>query len=174
MTTSSDHEKYTVVQKEWPLRFKQHGFVAYCYDTMDCSVLYDDDYFVKDEDGKVTPSTSSYGPDYRKNWGGGAHLGIRNFPSPATVAWKTKDGISLVAKVDIAGIFKDQRILHNVAKDEIPEGAKITVPTIILVVDGRTINVYMKAHIPLRQPSIPGNKYSDFKNDLVLAYRHTY
>ena len=173
MSTSNKTEKYTTVPNEWPLQFEKHNFVAYCYDTVGCSVLYNDDYFVKDDEDKVTTSSSSYGPSYQKNWGGGAHLGIKNFPSPAVVSWKTKEGDLLVAKIDIAEIFKDQRILHNVTRDELPTETVATVgdPTIILEVNNRTINVYMREMIYLKDSEA---RHGDFRDEVILAYSHTY
>jgi hypothetical protein len=175
MSTSSQNtnEKYTVVPTEWPLRFKKHSFSAHCYDTIGCRVLYNNDYMVMREKDEVSRSSASIGENYRDGWSG-IYLGIQNFPDPAVVTWRSKDGVAHEAKIDIAEIFKDRKILHVVSREDIPEGAVISSPDIILEVNNRTINVYMKAHIPLKAPSIPGNKYSDFKNDLMLAYSHTY
>jgi hypothetical protein len=175
MSTSSSNtkEKYTVVPVEWPLRFKTHSFSASCYDTIGCRVLYNNDYMVMDEKDKVSRSSASIGANYKDGWSG-IYIGIENFPGPAMATWRSKDGVAHEAKIDFAEIFKDQLILHKVAREDIPEGAIISSPAIILEVNDRTIRVYMKAHIPLKEPSIPGNKYSDFKNDLILAYSHTY
>jgi len=41
-------------------------------------------------------------------------------------------------------------------------------------VNDRTINVYMKAFVPTRVPQIPGNEYSHFRNELILAWSKTY
>jgi hypothetical protein len=176
MSTSSQktNEKYTVVPVEWPLRFKKHSFSAHCYDTIGCRVLYYDDYMVMHEKDKVSGSSASIGANYQNAWGSVAYLGIENFPSPAVVTWRSKDGVPHEAEIDIAEIFKDQKILHKVSREDIPEGAMIASPHIVLEVNDRTIKVYMKAHIPLKAPSIVGNKHSDFKNDLMLAYSHTY
>ncbi len=173
MTTTDNTKATSMASAEWPLAFKQHNFVAYCYDTTGCSVLYKDDYYVKDDEDKVTAPSSSYGQNYRKNWGGGAQLGIRNFPSPAIVAWSSKDGAKHEAKIDIADIFRDQKILHNVPREELP-GDTIAVagdPTIILEVNNRTINVYMRAAVALKDTE---TRHSDFRDEVILAYSHTY
>ena len=47
-------------------------------------------------------------------------------------------------------------------------------PDIILEVNDRTINVYMRAFVPTRELQIPGNKYSGFRDDLILAWSRTY
>ncbi|MFL7958650.1 hypothetical protein ACKAWT_19825 [Xanthomonas vasicola] len=38
----------------------------------------------------------------------------------------------------------------------------------------RTINVYMKAMVQTTVQQKPGNEYSYFRNDLILAYTKTY
>ncbi|MDM0052216.1 hypothetical protein [Variovorax sp. J22R115] len=47
-------------------------------------------------------------------------------------------------------------------------------PAIILEVNDRTINVYMRAHISTKELQVPGNRYSDFRNDLIKAFSQTY
>jgi len=174
-STSNSGKTSTPVPNEFPLRFKSHGFAAYCYDTKGCSVLYNDDYKVQDDEDKVTSSSASYGPNYQNNWGAGSEVGIRNFPGPVIVKWQSKSGAAHEAKIDIAEIFKDQRILHKVPENEIPEGwAHNISPTIILEVNDNKINVYMTAHIATKTLRDPANKYSDFRKDIILAYSHTY
>lgn len=172
MSTSHKNEKYTAVKNEWPLRFEKHSFSARCYDTVGCKVLYNDFYHIEKVENEISPPPEN--DQYQESWTKMPYGGIENFPSAAVVSWRSKDGAAHQEKVDIAGIFKDQKILHNVKAEEIPEGAKIASPDIILVVNDRTINVYMKAYIPLKEPRIPGNKYSTHVNELVLAYSHTY
>jgi hypothetical protein len=172
MSTTHKNEKYTVVKNEWPLRFEKHSFSARCYETVGCKVLYNDFYHVKKEENEISPAPEN--DQYQDSWTKMPYGGIENFPPAAVVSWRSKDGVSHEEKVDIANIFKDQKVLHNVKEEEIPEGAKIPSPDIILVVNDRTINVYMRAYIPLKEPRIPGNKYSTHANELVLAYSQTY
>jgi len=47
-------------------------------------------------------------------------------------------------------------------------------PGIFLEVNDRTISVYMKAFIATRAEQIPGNKDSDFRDDVILAWTHAY
>ena len=105
---------------------------------------------------------------------GASHLAIRNFPPPAQVSWRAKDGTSLQAQVDMAEIFKDGLIRHNLKREEISEAGSIPSPDIILEVNDRTINVYMRAYIPTKEFQIPGNKYSKHRNDLIKVYSRTY
>jgi hypothetical protein len=155
-------------QKKADLRFSTHNFAAYCFDTMACRVLYNNRYEAR-EDKLSLPLTQEFFGRMDA-----VTLGVANFPPPAVVTWQSKDGMAHEATVDIGEIFKDQRILHNVLEKDIPEDADTDDPGIILVVNDRTISVYMRAFIPLKEPAIPGNEYSYFQDDLVLAYSHTY
>jgi hypothetical protein len=162
----------TLVPNEFPLRFKKHNFEAHCYNAIGCSVFYAGVYQIKNEPLEVSPAPRV--ADYQRYWGGALHIGIDNFPAPVRLEWKSLDGIAHRAEIDIGAIFKDQIILHDVSELEIPAGARIIPPSILLEVDDRTVRVYMKARIPTRQPQIPGNRHSDFRDDLILAWSGTY
>lgn len=158
---------------KWPLKFKEHKFSARCYDTLTCSVWY-----AGLDQGREDPSPPStkFGPGYLDNWQGG-HVGIRNFPGPAEVTWRSKDGSHLEAEVDIAAIFRDELIRHNVPRDDIPElpdGKYRGDPSILLEVNDRTIRVYTRAMIFTRTFRKPGNPYSNFRNDLILVKTYKY
>ena len=161
---------------EWPLRFKEHNFGARCYDTLECSVAYNN----FDHGGvyreKPSPSSASRGPDYLKGWNGG-YLGVKNFPSPAKVVWRTKDGVEHQAEIDIGEIFKDQVVLHHVPRGEVadlPDGKFGDSPSILLEVNATIIRVYMKAHVYTKHLQIPGNPYSSVRRDLILVRTYTY
>lgn len=158
---------------DWPLKFVRHSFGAYCYDTIGCKVLYAGLPHGARDENEVSPPASSRGRDYRKNWNAG-HLALPNFPPPAVVTWRSKDGTAHEAQVDIGGIFKDGLILHDVPREDIREGVSIHNPGIVLEVNDRTINVYMRAFIPTKELQIPGNRYSGHRDDLVLAWTQTY
>jgi hypothetical protein len=167
-THDSSHSSDTLSQKKADLRFTTHNFAAWCFDTLSCRVLYNNRYEAR-EDKLSLPLTQEF---FRRM--DAVTLGIANFPPPAVVTWQSKDGVAHEATVDIGEIFKDQRILHNVSEKDIPEDAYVGPPGIILVVNDRTISVYMKAFIPLKEPRVPGNSNSDYRKDLVLAYSRTY
>ncbi|MEV8520540.1 hypothetical protein ABZR86_12160 [Dyella marensis] len=157
-----------------PLHFKRHNFEAQCYDTIGCSVAYNGRYQVQKGADEVSPPKPA--GDNRKAWGS-TELGIRNFPAPAEVRWKSKDGSAHEAQVDIARIFKDELIWHKVPKAEMAdfyEGPVAGAPDIYLEVDDRTINVYTAMFIPTRNEQIPGNKDSDFRKDIFLVWSKTY
>lgn len=160
--------------RQVPLHFKRHNFEAFCYDATGCSIMYNGRYQVQKGEGEASPPKPA--GDYREGWGS-AELGISNFPAPAEVRWKSKDGTAHEAKVDIAQIFKDELIWHNVPKEAMTDfysGPVAGAPDIYLEVDDRTISVYTAMFIPTRQPQVPGNKDSDFRKDIFLVWSRTY
>ena len=175
-TTHSDSASSNPAHRKpvkWPLRFKSHNFEARCYDTLDCSVIYDN---FDHGEHEPTRSSASYGPDYLKGWRGG-YLGVHNVPEPAKVTWRTKDGVEHRAEIDIGEIFKDKLIRHNVAREELSEfvsDESLSDPSILLEVNDHTIRVYMSAFIPTRHEQTPGNKYSDFRDDVILVRTYAF
>lgn len=160
-----------------PLRFASHNFDAYCYNAIGCHVVYDNfDFTGSEQDPDDAVSGSPPPGDFKAQWSA-SYLGIKNFPAPAEVRWKSADGVLHEAKVDMAAIFKDQLVWHKVPKTDMADffrGPVAGEPGIILEVNDRTINVYMKMFIPTRTEQIAGNKYSDFRNDLFLVWTHSY
>lgn len=154
----------------WPLKFLRHDFSSQCFNTRDCTISYAN--FPHHWNEPQGP-WQSYGDDH-KNFFQSAELSIANFPSPAVLDWISKDGSAHHAIVDMAEIFRDLLIRHKVPRDEVKEGVSIGNPTIALEVDDRTVNVYMIAHIPTKHLQIPGNKYSDFRSDMIKVYSKTY
>jgi hypothetical protein len=160
-----------VVRNTFPLKFKSHAFGAYCFNTVGCKVLYANMYHVRKNENEISPPPL---PDYL-NRVSASTIGIDNFPPAAVVTWHSLDGKPHEAKVDIGAIFKDQRILHHVPEDQIPtETAAFDGASIILVVDDRTINVYMKTTIYLKKPRDPSNPRSTRVHEMTLAYTRTY
>jgi hypothetical protein len=156
----------------FPLRFVVHDFDAYCFNTLACTVIYNNYDFTRLDAHK--PSGPPPSADYREHWPFASHIGISNFPPPAEVRWTSLDGASHEAQVDIGAIFKDQRVLYHVPDAEIPDRSWDGEPGIFLEVNDRTINVYMKAFIATKTAKISGNKYSNARADVILAWTHTY
>ena len=159
--------------KEWPLRFDSHKFGVRCYDTLECSVQY-----ARFEHGDETPSppSATYGSGYLDNWSG-LHGMIRNFPDPAVVSWRSKDGAAHRAEIDVGAIFSDELVRHDVPREEmaeLPNGEYQHEPSILLEVNDRTIRVYMRAFVPTKKLQIPGNPYSDAREKLVLVETFSY
>ena len=162
---------YSNVNPEWPLKFRAHYFGAHCFDTQHCEILYRG--FPHGADSGPSPSVASYGRPLEKLLSAGRGP-IPNFPPPAKVTWRSKDGTSHEAEIDIGEIFKDQLIRHNVAREDATDIPTSGMPGIILEVNDRTINVYMRAIIATKELQKPGNPHSDFRNDLIKAFSKTY
>ncbi|MEN1928897.1 hypothetical protein WCE37_07850 [Luteimonas sp. MJ250] len=157
----------------WPLKFKKHNLGIHCFDTYGCKVVYDGRVQAMDDPEVLQRSSASLGADYRRNWLGG-RLGFRNFPPPAKVSWRSKDGVAHETSIDFGEIFKDQLVRHNVPRKKIPSFATFRNPDIFLEVNDRTIRVYMLASIPLKEPRIPGNRFSTMERDLILAHTESF
>lgn len=167
-TSKRDPETY-------PLHFKKHNFEAYCYNTQNCKVVYDNANQTIYATGK--PSAAPRSAEYRNKWGGASYLGVRNFPGPAQIEWTSLDGGEHRAQIDLSEIFKDELILHKTPIEEIPEKAfkgPAGAPNIFVEVNDRTVTVYMKMLIPTKEPQIPGNANSRFRDDLIKAWSQTY
>jgi len=170
MAEEHSERQAQIVNGELKVPFSSHKFSAYCFDTLKCRVLYNGRYDISDQ-GPSRALTDAIRKNLDASW-----LGIPNFPPPARVTWVAKDGTEHQADVDIAKIFEDQIVLYSQELDvyDVPLDRRFLDPGIVLVVDNRTINVYMKAMIPLLHPTIPDNQYSDFRKDLVLAFSQDY
>lgn len=157
---------------DWPLRFTGHWFAAYSYSTYGCKVKYAR-YHMDDPEDVLQLSSASIGDKYPNNLGA-SYGPIRSFPPPAVVTWRSKDGTSLRAEVDIAEIFKDRLIRHNLKREEVSTNASGITPGIILEVNDRAINVYMRAFISTKEEQRPGHPHSNYRNDLVKVFSQTY
>lgn len=159
--------------REVPLRFARHDFAAYCFNAVDCVVIYNNHNFGALDPGEVSPPPK---PDYKERLKA-TYIGIQNFPAPAQVRWKSLDGVAHEAQVDIGAIFSEQLIWHDVPKDDmLPfyEGPVAGSPDIMLEVNDRTVSVYTRMFIPTRSERVPGNKHSNYRSDLFLAWSRTY
>jgi hypothetical protein len=164
---------YTNVGAEWPLKFRAHYFGISTYSTYGCRVEYAGRVRVDEPADRLQPSSEALGSRYPDNMTAGAGP-IGNFPSPAKVSWRSKDGTALQAEIDIGEIFKDELIRHRVAREDALDPASSGTPGIILEVNDRTINVYMRDMIALKKPRFPDRPHSDFRNDLIKVFSQTY
>src|SRR5690606_29929243 len=137
------------------------------------TVDYDGFRHLSEPGDRLQLAASEAHPKSRANMPAG-YLGVMNFPSPAKVLWRSSDGTELEADVDIAKIFNEQLILHAVPREEVAEGVSIGNPDILLEVDDRTINVYMRAFVPTKALQTPGNPHSGHRRDLMLAWTRDY
>ncbi len=159
---------------DWPLRFLRHNFGIATYALEECSVFYAGRLHERGgARGGPRPAREDVHPNAFASTGAG-HISIRNFPPPAEVKWRSRDGTPLQAEVDIGEIFKDELIVHQTPREDIREGVSIGNPDIVMEVNDRTISVYMRAFIPTKELQIPGNVYSGHRDDLVLVWSRTY
>lgn len=158
---------YTGTVADWPMFFKRHLFGAVCFDTRGCAVMYDgQDHGTATE----TPSADSV-PPQRYNALMVARYGdLPNFPGPANLRWRAKDGSEHTAEIDFAEIFKDGLIRHNVPREDVSEGVSMGFTHVLVEVNDRTVNVYTRTMIPTKREQIPGNKYSFFRDELIKVY----
>lgn len=162
---------YTGTVADWPMFFSHLQFGVACFDTQSCRVVYNDFEFGNPAPtgpvAAMTPQaydaamTASYGP-------------VARTTPPAEIVWRCKDGAELRAEVDIAAIFADGAIRHQVPRDEIPEGVSMGATHVLVEVNDRTVNVYTRTMIPTKREQIPGNKFSAFRDDLIKVYSRTY
>ncbi|MET0503841.1 MAG: hypothetical protein ABWZ85_00800, partial [Luteibacter sp.] len=96
----------------------------------------------------------------------------QNFPAPARLSWRSLDGEVHQADIDIEHIFHDRRIVHSpeISVSDVPEHAYFGDPDVIIVVNDRTVSVYMKAFIPLNHTRVPGNPHSNYRDEAILAW----
>jgi hypothetical protein len=152
------------------LHYSRHGFGAYCFDTTRCRVEY----------GHRTEIDSHV---ESPKWPDGdppdlvpTTLAIDNFPSSAHIVWTAIDGSTHDVTLDVASIFSTQEILLPSDLDlaDIPKDVALVEPGIILVVNGRRIEMYMRAYVPTERPQNPDDPLSDYRYDLVKAFSSDY
>lgn len=164
------HGHYTGTVADWPLWFPWHYFGSHCFSVQECTVDY---ARLPNAGGTSRPSFESLGRPVEKVLRAGSGP-VRNFPPPAKVTWRSQDGTPLTASVDMAEIFADRMVRHPVPREDILENSYIPYPGIILVVDDRTISVYMRTWIPLKELRDPDNPYSNQKTSVELVHSRTY
>ena len=165
--------RYTGTVADWPLFFIKHHFSAQCFDTQYCRVKYGN---VPNEHREPTSSIASAGKNYPGILINAVEIGIVNFAGPVEVTWRSKDGTPLEARVDLDALFKDRLvpIPPVVKREDIPDMIGIGPTTIVVEVNDRTVNVYTRTRIPMKEAQIPGNHYSFNNGDLVRVFTQTY
>lgn len=164
------HGPFTGMVADWPLWFPMHQFGGYCFDTQACEIRYAGNFHGSE---RPQASLASHGRPVEKILRAGTGP-IRNFPPPARVKWVSLHGVRLEAEVDIGEIFSDRMVRHTAKREEIRENSSIPYPGIILVVDDRTISVYMSTWMALKEPRDPRNPHSNQHWGVVLVDSKTY
>jgi hypothetical protein len=163
------HMKSKIENGVLKIPFYDHSFGARCFDTLRCRVLYGNAYIVN----SGSPSGPFTASD-RHNLSGG--WGNLDFPSVARVMWTSKDGENHDEKIDLGEIFHSRvvRYAPDLDVNEVNLRVPPSAPDIILVVEDRSIRVYMKAWISLLHPSDPTNELSNVRSDAIVAYSHNF
>lgn len=149
--------------------FFDHSFSSFCFDTIKCRVLYHNRYdAINDE--PTGPLTEAV----RKRLG--AHWILFDLPTVARVTWTSKDGSDHDETIDLGRIFSSRLVRYAPDLDvgDVDLDVYYGGPGVILVVEDRSIHVYMKACIVLRQPVDPSNRLTNTRNDLIVAYTHKF
>jgi hypothetical protein len=165
--------RYTGTVADWPLFFIRHGFSVQCFDTEYCRVEYGG--FVHEREN-ATGSIKSAGDNYPGMLTGAVRIAIDNFAGPVKIEWRSKDGTPLAASLDLDAIFQDRLIPlpPAVKREDIPETIGIGYPTIAIEVVDRTVNLWTRTRIPMKEAQIPGNRYSFNNSDLVHVFSESY
>lgn len=172
----------------WPLRFHSHSFNAACFNTLECSLLYNGHQFGTRRygyGGEVLDKPSGAPPfeNWREKWSG--RHGIipvdgKTFPGAVQIEWISSDGDRHAASIDLDKLFADRVILHLVGRNQVKEewlkakSVHPVSPHIMVEVNDRTLNVFMRALVATEEEQIPGNSHSHFRDDLILAWTCTY
>ncbi|WP_426683242.1 hypothetical protein ABFU84_15185 [Xanthomonas translucens pv. undulosa] len=171
----------------WPLRFDSYSFDACCYHTLRCSIVFSRHEFAltKELGG---PSGAPHKSNWKDDWIGGfgstEEFETRGFPSTVDIRWTAMDGVERYVEIDLEKVFPGHLILHNVPKEDVDEfwmtygyfadGRHHVY--ILLEVNDRTINIYMRADVltkDLADPEHdPHTKIS--RDELILAWTKTY
>ena len=100
---------------------------------------------------------------------------------PIEIHWTSLDGMAHHVEIDLLkDIFPEREVLHNVPKEDVNEdwvryeGGKISSPDILMEVNDRTINIYMKEMVLTKLPPRPERPDILFRSDLILAWTKTY
>lgn len=162
-----------VVPNPWPLKFEKYSFGARCFNTLRCSIIYNN---AQHSTRLEEPSGPLPFPDWKSNRiSSYTPYDNKNFAPPAGIDWVSLDGTRHRAKIDFAEIFKDRLIRHDVPREEIPEGwAHRLSIDVLLEVNDRTINVYMETRIAMKTQQKPGNPHSYGRTCLTLIWSRTY
>lgn len=128
------------------IHFSHHAFRAGCGETLGCRVVYNGRTQVEQPDGMPSGPLPEGSLSMSRS-----EIGIDNFPPPALVEWRSADGAQHRAYVDIASLFKEQRVLHSLREDDMH--ARDVQVTIALMVVDRTISVYQISSIALTKPT---------------------
>jgi hypothetical protein len=170
--------KKRVPREPWPLRFDRFSFDARCYNTLECSVIFINQQHISQRN-RFSSSGEPRSPDWKDDWTAGFAIMPSDVFSPIIEIWWTAmDGVARSTKLNFEKIFPDRLVLHNAQEHEVKDGWGLDDRSrrveILLEVNDRTINVYMRGLVELKQPRDPAVRNSDSLRDLKLAWTKTF
>lgn len=165
-------------QEPWPIRFDNFSFGARSYNTLKSRIVFANKYQSTEKE-RTGPSGVPHSPDWKDSWYGSHIVSAGQvFPSPIEVYWTALDGVARETKIDLEDVFPDRLVLHSVAREDIKPGWESDPSArsvdILLEVNDRTINIYMRGRIVQKELADPSNPNSAWRDDLILAWTKTY
>ncbi|ALN65916.1 hypothetical protein GLA29479_5091 [Lysobacter antibioticus] len=179
MTTHGTSPGARLVDIPWPLTFDAFSFGVRCYNTLASNIIFMNHQFAVELDG---PSGQPSSPEWKDGWTAGFIVMAEEMPpDPVELRWTSLDGAEHYAEIDlIEDIFPQRLVLHSVPKEDVNEdwaryeGGKTRPPQILMEVNDRTVNVYMKAMVLTNSPPNPDRPDIIGCRDLILAWTKTY
>src|SRR3546814_2742968 len=102
---------------------------------------------VNEPDDVLQSSSEAICAKYPNNMRAG-YSRIANFPPPAIVTWRSKDGTPHHDEVDIGDIFKDRLIRQHLQREEITQTTSISPPEHQLELNDNHTNIYYRPSNP--------------------------
>lgn len=151
--------------------FSEHDVSVGCFNVTACKIIYDNSYLIDHDESYAFPKLEPGASVPKPNSG---HISIANFPPPAVATWTSEDGESHTESIDIGAIFTDQRIRHTAPPELLARDRPSGTPIIYMVINDRTVSVYMIASVYLTKREHPDDKYSHVRYEPILAYSRRY
>ena len=160
-------------RKEWPFKFEHHDFGIACYDAIGCQVRYGGDFphGARDEDERSPPKRGDL-KEAQRGWNG-TRLAVEAFAGPVRARWKSLDGEQHEVTIDLDEVFPDRAVLHDVKFEELSDRGAVGRPEIVVAIDDRTISVWMRAMVPLKELDDPNNRFTKIRNKWIKAWSRT-
>lgn len=150
--------------------FIDYTFEAYGFRTRNHHIEYDEETFVHADIGQPPRPL----PRHHLDMVGHKKSRLRKTLDTVRITWRSMDGEKHETQLDLAQIFKERRIHHDVRAEDVWHGERIRPPVIILIVDDRDVSLYMKAMIPLRERSDARNPYSTYRRETIPVARQSF
>jgi hypothetical protein len=159
------------MNNRYVLKFSSHSLAIFCY-----GGIYDVciDYAQSRHDLTSAGVMPENRPEYENRWPSSTSGSYVAFAGPLTARWKTRDGSSLNASIDLDTIFPDRAVVHSQDPNLIHRADPFVTkePIILIEIDHRTVNIYMFTTIRLDNPA--GPKPFASSRERILAYTRTY